>query len=382
MSIEFECPNCESVLRVPVETAGKRARCPQCQIIVSIPAADLEEQTLPPRGPIETTKSLGPQVQTIRDKISPASPTEYWVESVAGEVYGPVSKSELDNWAAQGRISAECRIRQTDHSASVAATVIYPELHPASTEYRIGSESKTTDVPIYEEGVTAVDPSSDSRKRWSPEDDTQAAIIPRTAELGSILSTAFDLLRRNLFLLLVTSGLMFLVLSSADRFILWSIASQNSQIKVTLLQLVLLYMTIGQSQIIMALYQGRKREIADLFKAGDLFFPVLLWSLVAMVGLTIGLAFLVVPGLAMLVLLWPSYFLVVQRRASFFESFSKAYQIGRLNVWNSVWLLLICFGVSTIGYLLYFGTIVSIAIISSLLTVAYFQMSGLKYPTN
>lgn len=38
MSIEFTCPKCSQMLRVPDTAAGKQAKCPQCQSLVNIPA--------------------------------------------------------------------------------------------------------------------------------------------------------------------------------------------------------------------------------------------------------------------------------------------------------------------------------------------------------
>jgi len=39
MAIEFSCPSCNQLLRVPDESAGKNAKCPKCSTIVQIPAS-------------------------------------------------------------------------------------------------------------------------------------------------------------------------------------------------------------------------------------------------------------------------------------------------------------------------------------------------------
>ena len=39
MPIEFVCPNCEQMLRVPDDAAGKSARCPVCSVVNAIPAS-------------------------------------------------------------------------------------------------------------------------------------------------------------------------------------------------------------------------------------------------------------------------------------------------------------------------------------------------------
>lgn len=40
MSIEFRCPHCQRLLRVPDGSHGKQAQCPQCQAMVQVPASD------------------------------------------------------------------------------------------------------------------------------------------------------------------------------------------------------------------------------------------------------------------------------------------------------------------------------------------------------
>lgn len=40
--IEFECPHCRRVTRVPADLAGKQGRCAQCRKILEVPNPDLE----------------------------------------------------------------------------------------------------------------------------------------------------------------------------------------------------------------------------------------------------------------------------------------------------------------------------------------------------
>ncbi len=39
MAIEFRCSQCNQLLRVPDDSAGKNARCPKCQSLMTVPAA-------------------------------------------------------------------------------------------------------------------------------------------------------------------------------------------------------------------------------------------------------------------------------------------------------------------------------------------------------
>ena len=41
MSIEFQCKQCQSTLRVPSEHAGKQAKCPKCEFINMIPMSTI-----------------------------------------------------------------------------------------------------------------------------------------------------------------------------------------------------------------------------------------------------------------------------------------------------------------------------------------------------
>ena len=41
MSIEFQCKQCQSILRVPSEHAGKQAKCPKCEFINMIPMSTI-----------------------------------------------------------------------------------------------------------------------------------------------------------------------------------------------------------------------------------------------------------------------------------------------------------------------------------------------------
>lgn len=42
MAIEFRCNECQQLLRVPDDSAGKNARCPKCQALMAVPAAAAE----------------------------------------------------------------------------------------------------------------------------------------------------------------------------------------------------------------------------------------------------------------------------------------------------------------------------------------------------
>lgn len=89
MAIETKCPGCQRLLRVPDEHAGKQARCPACNTIYVVPGGAAESP----------------------EKAAPDADDQWFMKTPEGQVYGPVTKSELDRWLAEGRISAECMLR-------------------------------------------------------------------------------------------------------------------------------------------------------------------------------------------------------------------------------------------------------------------------------
>lgn len=48
MPIEFRCPECKKLLRVPGEAAGAKAKCPQCGAIVDVVTMDTDSSSGPP----------------------------------------------------------------------------------------------------------------------------------------------------------------------------------------------------------------------------------------------------------------------------------------------------------------------------------------------
>ena len=98
MPIEITCTGCNKRLRVPDRTAGKRVKCPKCQSIIAVPDSNL--------------------------------PDQWNLKGEDGEVYGPVPRSELDQWYAEGRITADCQVLQQEADQWQWATDLYPDLVP------------------------------------------------------------------------------------------------------------------------------------------------------------------------------------------------------------------------------------------------------------
>ncbi len=117
MPFETKCQGCGRQLRVGDEHAGKKARCPHCGAIFDVPT-DVALGSLPTDG-------------TAAEFSSPPSPTSQplWNLKVDdGTVYGPVTRSELDRWASEGRVTPSSLVSESDHERWQPATSVFPWL--------------------------------------------------------------------------------------------------------------------------------------------------------------------------------------------------------------------------------------------------------------
>lgn len=103
MPISVVCNGCQKRLKAPDSAAGKRTKCPACQTVIQIPAAGA---------------STGKESWTVK--------------TGTGDSYGPVTKSELDQWVKEGRLDDECQVLKEGAPQWQWASDVYPELAAAS----------------------------------------------------------------------------------------------------------------------------------------------------------------------------------------------------------------------------------------------------------
>lgn len=165
MPIDTTCNGCGNRLRVAEQHAGKKARCPKCGNVYIVPnlAADeasggeqpaaIAEQsaTVAAHNDVDsshhssagaTPAPMAAPTQTAADSNSgaatpqteprnssnhpavfphgssttndrPAAPGEasWMFRSENGHIYGPVTRQQLSEWAAEGRVSADCQLQ-------------------------------------------------------------------------------------------------------------------------------------------------------------------------------------------------------------------------------------------------------------------------------
>jgi len=100
MPIETICQRCGAKLRVKDHFAGSKARCPKCKAVYIVPG----------------------------ERPADADLERWRLKADDGEIYGPATRSELDEWFAEGRITPTCSIQREGDLEWRAAAAVYPSL--------------------------------------------------------------------------------------------------------------------------------------------------------------------------------------------------------------------------------------------------------------
>jgi len=136
--IKVKCGHCEATFGVPEKYAGKKIKCPKCkQGTIEISAGE-QAAAKPAAGP--AVRKPAPAVKA-RSKPAPAvqQADEQWYlqtdETGETEPYGPVSRAELEAWAAEGRLDGTCQVLKEGWEQWKWAEEVFPELsEPAAEE--------------------------------------------------------------------------------------------------------------------------------------------------------------------------------------------------------------------------------------------------------
>ncbi|MCA9186584.1 MAG: DUF4190 domain-containing protein [Pirellulaceae bacterium] len=116
MAIELTCGGCRRRLRLADEHAGMRAVCPECNETFTVPSV-----SEPAHEAIE--RAIG---------TSAAEAAEWSMLTPDQQVYGPVVRSQLEQWVREGRVSAACKLKQGEGRWQTAS-VFFPELDVSRT---------------------------------------------------------------------------------------------------------------------------------------------------------------------------------------------------------------------------------------------------------
>jgi hypothetical protein len=128
LSIEFQCSECNTMLRVDDKNRGKMARCPKCGMINPIPGDAPVSATPTPSRELPGTTHLPSE--------------DLWsMRSVDGTVYGPARWDEIQRWYAEGRINHQCYLQKAgDSQWTPALDVLTPRRTAATSSPSVFSE--------------------------------------------------------------------------------------------------------------------------------------------------------------------------------------------------------------------------------------------------
>jgi hypothetical protein len=123
LAIEVQCEKCGQTLRAGETHIGKRARCPKCGAAVLITAPGGGSAPAP-------AEAAAPQQKPADAAAQRADAAAQWFVRADADEFGPIAKSELDEWAKEGRLDADCQVRSEQWPADgwKSAVAVYPAL--------------------------------------------------------------------------------------------------------------------------------------------------------------------------------------------------------------------------------------------------------------
>ena len=99
----------------------------------------------------------------------------------------------------------------------------------------------------------------------------------------------------------------------------------------------------------------------------------ILYTLLVLVGCVL----LIVPGILVALVLWPYYYYIVDHQCSAMDSFSRAIEVGKINMANSFLLTLIAIGLGLLGlFAVLIGLLFTLPLIYLTMAAAYLMMKG------
>lgn len=326
MPIELRCPGCSQQLRVPDDAAGKTAKCPKCAALVQIPGA-----AAPPPPPPPSTPEWSFGAEAAKPAASPfgAAGNPYSTEPGKGYDSGPVN--------------------------------------PYASPQTLPDKPLAGFPPTGTLGHQVV----------SIEDVLNYALKVWQANLGLLVGVTFTVIAINSVLNAILSGIQGVIEQQGEMELAIAVVIIGNLV----LNVIQMFLGIGQAQICLKLARRQPAQFSDLFNGGSRFLPVLGGSILAGVALIVGFALCFVPGVILLLYFWPFYYLVVDEKARVLDSFTMAGRITEGNRLTTFLIWLLSVGISLLGVLaLCVGLLFALPLISLLWATAYLMMSA-QLPT-
>ncbi len=317
MPIEFLCSSCNQQLRVPDGAAGKNARCPKCATVLAVPAGS--------------------------GGLSPLAPPPQ-----AGFNFGPPEQEPM---------AVENSLRPAVKPPAFGGGLQNPYASPQ------GTYQAHAPMPAGPVGHQIV--------------EVNAVINHAVKVWQNNLGIAIGMFLLPVVVLLPAMGFGFaavILIAQLDVPALTVILAVFAYLAIFALQT---FLNIGQAQMCLKLARGEAVGLGELFSGGARFLPVLAFSLLAGLVLTVAMLPLYVPAVILLLYFWPSYHLVLEGKCDVMESFGIARRITEGNKLTTFVLVLVSYGFLLIGELACLvGLIFAAPLVFLIWSTAYLMMSG------
>lgn len=216
---------------------------------------------------------------------------------------------------------------------------------------------------------------------------------PARFEAGEVISTGWEITKRNLgflvALVMVALLLNLVVLLPAIAAYVMAVAEvqQGRPLRSGLVFFLYLwslpyaafslYIGCGQTLACLRLARGEAASIGDLFAGGRYFLRSLLLYLVFTILFAVGCGLCLIPGIYVLIGLWPYIFVLVAEDRPGLDSLSRTWELTKINRGSSLLLIFALIGIYLLGNLACgIGLLVALPFCFMVATVAYLRMSG------
>ncbi|MBS0264960.1 MAG: hypothetical protein JSS02_23710 [Planctomycetes bacterium] len=334
MTIEFHCPHCGKLLRTPDNKSGVKANCPGCQEMVTVPQPQAEDRPADEYLPVATPESE--TSHTAEEDLDDTKPC-------------PMCGATIK------KLAKKCRFCGEVLSVSQKRAGVWNH-----TEIDMGEVFETT---------------------WK------------------IYKKQFGLILGGVIIWMAVPFVVNIVTSFVQQIVAVGVAAgarqggggggQQAQAAVGLIMIgmslvgfainytVQQFMQGGGMRFLLRIILEDNAEIPELFSGKPYLLRLIGGGLLYGLMITVGLIFLIIPGIILALMFWPFMYIIVDRDVGVMESFEKARQIMSRN-YLTIFVLSILAALINLGGMLVLcvGIFFTIPFTYLLFAVAYAAMTG------
>ena len=321
MTIEFQCPHCEKLLRTADDKAGVQANCPGCGQLVTVPL--LAENASPPPFP---AAGLPPMVAASAPEQSCP---------MCGAL-NPVTETR-------------CRICGEGLAGSASGTTIRPTL------LNIGNVLNVT---------------------WALYKSKLGLCIGCVAVMGGIawiISFVSQMIVTGIQLAVAGGGGGGGGGGDAVQILIVVVAIGMQIVQ----QVASIYLTLGQVNLMLKVARGEPAQIGDMFNVGRYFWRSLGATLLFVLMTAVGYVLLIIPGIIVSLMFFPYNYYLIDQDTGVIDSLQGARRVTEGNRLTIFLLSLIGFGIMLVGLLACcVGALFSASYLILMQAVAYQMATG------